>query len=142
MSDLIERARALRKKIEEMAAEHLSDSDAVNYQELFPAWDSTAEYSAGDKVRYNGTLYKCLQAHTAQEAWTAEDAPSLWAEVLVETDGDGNQTTIKEWTQPDSTNPYSKGDKVLFEGKTYESLIDSNVWSPSAYPAGWKEITE
>ena len=27
-------------------------------------------------------------------------------------------------------------------GKVYESLIDNNAYSPSAYPAGWKEITE
>ena len=32
------------------------------------------------------------------------------------------------------------GDKVKFNGKTYESLIDNNIWSPEAYPAGWKEI--
>ena len=37
---------------------------------------------------------------------------------------------------------YKKGDKVKFEGKIYESLIDANTYSPSAYPAGWKEITE
>ncbi|MFA7115570.1 MAG: carbohydrate-binding protein [Candidatus Omnitrophota bacterium] len=35
---------------------------------------------------------------------------------------------------------YQKGDRVLFEGKTYESLIDANVWSPTSYPQGWKEI--
>ena len=35
-----------------------------------------------------------------------------------------------------------KGDKVIFNGKVYESLIDNNVYSPEAYPAGWKEITE
>ena len=49
---------------------------------------------------------------------------------------------ILEWGQPDSTNAYSIGDKVLFEGATYESLIDNNVWSPADYPAGWNLITE
>lgn len=34
-----------------------------------------------------------------------------------------------------------KGDIVMFEGKKYESIIDNNVWSPTAYPAGWKEVT-
>lgn len=45
-----------------------------------------------------------------------------------------------EWKQPDSTNPYMKGDKVTYNGKTYESVIDNNVWSPDTYPAGWKEF--
>ena len=31
---------------------------------------------------------------------------------------------------------------VMFEGKVYESLINANTWSPSTYPAGWKEIVE
>ena len=35
-----------------------------------------------------------------------------------------------------------KGDKVRFEGKVYQSLIDNNVWSPAAYPQGWEEVNE
>ena len=34
------------------------------------------------------------------------------------------------------------GDKVKFEGKVYQSLIDNNVWSPSDYPQGWEEVNE
>ena len=86
-------------------------------------------------MQYNGTLYKCLQAHDAQVDWIPVDASSLWAKVLIP-----NTDVIPEWEQPDSTNPYMKGDKVTFNGKTYESLIDNNVWSPDAYPAGWKEM--
>lgn len=44
------------------------------------------------------------------------------------------------WVQPGSTNPYKIGDRVTFEGATYESLIDGNVWSPTAHPAGWKKL--
>ena len=29
---------------------------------------------------------------------------------------------------------------IKFEGKTYESVIDNNSWSPTDYPQGWKEI--
>lgn len=49
---------------------------------------------------------------------------------------------IPEWTQPDASNAYKTGDRVIFEGKVYESLIDGNVWSPSAYPTGWQEVSE
>jgi len=28
----------------------------------------------------------------------------------------------------------------LFNGLTYESVIDANVWSPSVYPAGWEVL--
>lgn len=39
-------------------------------------------------------------------------------------------------------NAYNKGDKVTFKGKRYECLQDACVWSPYAYPACWKEITD
>ena len=118
-----------------------TDEQAAATPELYPMWDASGKYAVGDRRRYDGVLYKCLQAHTGQSDWTPAAAPSLWAKVLVETDEHGQQTTIKEWEQPDSTNPYSKGDKVTYKGKTYESSIDSNVWSPEAYPAGWTEVT-
>lgn len=48
---------------------------------------------------------------------------------------------IKEWKQPTgSHDAYKKGDIVIFKGKKYESLIDANVYSPEAYPAGWKMV--
>lgn len=133
---LIELAYKLRPYIEK-AAISLADEDALEAVQLFPSWSPTATYAVGDRVRYNNVLYRCLQAHTAQEAWTPTDAPSLWAKVLIP---DAN--VIPEWEQPDSTNPYSKGDKVMYNGKVYESTIDGNVWSPDAYPQGWKEIIE
>ena len=34
----------------------------------------------------------------------------------------------------------NRSDKVIFEGKVYESLIDGNTWSPVDYPQGWKEV--
>ena len=53
--------------------------------------------------------------------------PDEWTEV----------DDIPEWVQPDSTNPYRKGDKVVHNGKTWESTIDNNVWEPGVY--GWAE---
>lgn len=115
----------------------LTDEQAAENPAFFPAWKDDAEYSVGDVVRYGDKLYRCIQAHQAQPAWTPEAAPSLWAKVLIP-----DPEVIPDWEQPESTNGYSIGDKVRYEGKVYESLIDNNVWSPSAYPAGWKEIPE
>lgn len=120
-------------------AETLSDAQALQVPMLFDEFDGNGvAYEVGKRVLYNGVLYKVIQAHTSQAGWTPVAAPSLFAKVINETiDG-----SIPEFEQPDSTNPYMKGDRVLFNGKVYESLIDNNVYSPEAYPAGWKEITE
>ena len=136
MSNIIEKAIQLRKVIESLA-DNLTDADAIENSELFPKWQAGESYAVGTKVQYNGTLYKCLQAHDSQSDWIPVDAASLWAKVLIP-----NPDVIPEWEQPDSTNPYMKGDKVTYNGKTYESLIDNNVWSPVDYPAGWQEVVE
>ena len=131
---LLDLARKLRVYIEK-AAISLSDEDAIEAVNLFPSWNDNEAYEVGQRVQYNGTLYKCLQAHTSQSAWTPTDAPSLWAKVLIP---DAN--VIPEWEQPDSTNPYMIGDKVMFEGQVYQSVINTDIWSPAAYPAGWKLV--
>lgn len=120
-------------------AETLTDAQALQVPMLFEEFDGNGvAYEVGKRVLYNDTLYKVIQAHTSQAEWTPAAAPSLFAKVINETiDG-----SIPEFEQPDSTNPYMKGNRVTFNGKVYESLIDNNVYSPEAYPAGWKEITE
>ena len=132
--DIIERARELRSEIEQLA-DVLDDSAALDYTELFPSWKEDTAYEVGVRVRYAGILYKCLQAHTSQSTWNPEDAASLWARVLIP-----DPETIPEWIQPDSTNPYMRGDKVTHNDKTWESNVDNNVWEPGVY--GWDEVTE
>ena len=88
----------------------------------------------GEYIQYQDVLYKVLQAHTVQEAWTPTNAPSLFAKVLIDPTGE----TILDWEQPDSTNPYMTGDKVKYDGKIYESTIDNNVWSPAGL-SSWLE---
>lgn len=130
---IIENAMKLRKIIEE-AVQSLRDETALDAVTLHPLWESGTDYVAGFKVRYADTLYKCLTAHTAQDGWTPDNAPSLWAKVLVE---DG---TILPWQQPDSTNGYSKGDRVMHNGFVWASYVDNNVWEPGVY--GWSKEVE
>ena len=133
---VVERARELRSKIEEVA-ETLPDENATNYTDLFPKWSGDGvSYNVTSRVRHNGELYKCLQSHVSHSSWSPDEAPSLWAKVLAGQE----ETEIGEWVQPDSTNPYMKGDRVLHNGKTWESDVDNNVWEPGVY--GWKEVSE
>ncbi|WP_229232259.1 carbohydrate-binding protein [Sinomonas cyclohexanicum] len=44
-----------------------------------PAWSgASVAYKVGDLVTYNSVVYRCLQAHTSQPAWTPTAAVSLW----------------------------------------------------------------
>ena len=131
--DTSEKAQKINTILKKAIAQ-LPDNEAAEVAELFPAWDSTKTYEAQDRVYYNGQLYRCLSPHSAQETWTPEDAHSLWTKVLT------SPTEILEWQQPDSTNPYNKGDRVYFNGEIYESELDGNVWSPATF--GWKKIEQ
>lgn len=102
-----------------------TDEMSLEVPNLYPTWKEGITYLTGQRVLYSDILYKVLQDHTSQETWTPTDAPSLFTKVLIP-----NENVIPEWVQPDSTNPYMKDDKVMYNGKTYVSIIDNNVWNP------------
>lgn len=112
-----------------------SDDLALTATAVYPTWTAGDNYFVNDRVLYENVLYKVLQSHIAQEGWEPTVAPSLFAKVLIP---DAN--VIPEWEQPDSTNPYMKGDKVTHNGSTWVSTVDNNVWEPGAY--GWDKAPE
>ena len=128
-----ERARALRPYIEK-ASVSLADEDALQAVELFPQWVTGHAYAVDERLQYKNVLYRVVQAHTSQADWTPDITPALF--VIVSLD------EWPEFVQPTGAHDaYKKGDKVTFNGKHYISLIDANVYSPTAYPAGWEEIS-
>ena len=135
---LVEKARELRALIEKAMTEtaSLTEAEAVAATCLYPKWNGNGvAYVKGQRVQDDGGLYTVLQNHTSQAGWTPTAAPSLFAKVLIP-----DPTVIPEWEQPESTNPYAKGDKVTHNGKTWVSDIDGNVWEPGVY--GWTEVAE
>ena len=133
--DILANARAIRSQLDNVTSK-MTDEQALQSPALFREWGGNGiTYESGQRVVYNDILYKVLQNHTSQADWMPETAVSLFTKVLIP-----DENTIPEWEQPDSTNGYMIGDKILYNGKTYESVIDNNVWSPADYPAGWKEI--
>lgn len=132
--EIVARARILRRIIESLSI-NLTDSEALESVELFPAWDvDEHDYAIGDRVRYEDVLYKCVQAHDSRQDRNPADAVSLWARVLIP-----DPDVIPDWVQPESTNPYMTGDKVRHNGKIWISTIDYNVYEPGV--AGWDEVT-
>ena len=125
-----EEAQAYRHKIE-LAAESQDDAQALESIELFPKWEPGISVAVGERYQHLGKLYRVVQAHTTQADWEPQDTPALWTEVSLD--------EWPEWKQPTGAHDaYNTGDKVTFEGAHYVSLIDGNIWSPTAYPAGWE----
>lgn len=130
---MITRQHALKlRELIVKASESLSDTDALQAVELFAEWATDTDYAVDERIRYEGTLYKCLTAHTSQSTWIPDVSPSLWVRV------DDPSIEWPEWIQPvGSTDAYSMGAKVSHDGKHWISDVDGNVWEPSVY--GWTE---
>jgi hypothetical protein len=138
---LIAKARELRAIIEKAMTEtaSLTEAEAISATCLYPKWNGNGvAYIKGQRVQDDGVLYTVLQNHTSQAGWKPTAAPSLFAKVLIP-----DPSVVPEWEQPDSTNPYMKGDKVKHNGKTWVSLVDNNVWEPgvTGTAALWQEVT-
>lgn len=119
----------LRKKIE-LASSTMTDMNALTAVELFPMWKTATEYDVGVRVQYDGTLYKCVQAHTSQADWTPDATQALWVVVSIE--------EFPEWVQPTGAHDaYNIGDKVTYNGQHYVCTTDANVYAPDVY--GWEE---
>lgn len=118
----------------------LTDKQILEIALIYPEWKADTEYKENDVCRFDGNLYRCEQAHTSQASWTPDAAPSLWSQIDIADDG------IDVWTQPTGAhNAYNKGDRVHYPKKDspiYQSTIDGNVWSPDAYPQGWKLVED
>lgn len=119
----------------------ISEEDYKDLLDLYPKWVVGIDVNPYDPpYSYKGSLYKVVQAHKTQADWTPDKTPALFTKVEPNKDKDGTEI-VPEFKKPTGAHDaYKKGDKVLFEGKVYESLIDANVYSPSEYSAGWELI--
>jgi hypothetical protein len=110
----------------------LTDNEALLLMDAYPKWVIGVRYSIGYVVVYASTLYKVVQAHTSQSDWTPDVVPALFTKIVP-------PSVIPLWVQPTGAqDAYALGAKVEYKGAIYQSLITANVWSPEAYPAGWK----
>ena len=105
----MKRSEAIKlRRIIEKASTSLTDDDALEAKELFPAYQIDHDYNAGDRFSYEDELYKVRQAHRSQADWIPSETPSLYAEVGQPDQGDS----------PDNPIPYNNN-MELFNGKYY-----------------------
>lgn len=120
-----------------------SDISADEYKDIisiYDDWQAGVAYSKGQVVKYKDELWEVIQDHSSQDDWTPDATPALFKSVTAPKTNDGVEI-VPDFKQPSGGHDaYKKGDKVKFEGKVYESVIDNNAYSPTAYPQGWKVV--
>ena len=134
-------AEQFRKALQMFAAS-LDDEKALEVATIYDSWQIGKAYAVGDFLTYGKNsvgdpqLYKVVLAHTSQVDWLPDIVPSLYVAVGLDDNG------YPVWSQPTGAHDaYNVGDAVNYNGTLYQSLADGNVYSPEAYPAGWKVLS-
>ena len=117
------------KKAADLNAEFLAAAGVTDGDVWRQPTSAVDAYPKDWTVQHDGKTWVSL---TPANVW--EPGVSGWREVVEE-------GAAPEWVQPTgATDAYNKGDRVSYNGKVYESVIDGNVWSVDEYPAGWSLI--
>lgn len=116
----------------------MTDDEVQNFALIMPDFIAGNDYENKAVVNYNGNLYRAIQAVPASvtQTYTPDQANSYWKRV-----DQPNEEGIYAWSQSyGATDCYQIGDKVTYQGKTWECTIANCVWAPGVY--GWREVGE
>lgn len=123
---------------------------------------STSPYATGECCTEGDKIYRST---IDNNVWSPSAYPQGWQEVSIDDghvepdagESGGGGEVVDPEPEPEPEEPeqeqppafvqptgghdaYKTGDRVLYNGKVYESTINSNVWAPDAYPKGWKVV--
>lgn len=134
MSEYIKKARKLRPIIVQASAS-LDDASASNAAELFPALKQDGSLvRAGTRINWHGTIKRAASDLWDTEANNPDNAPHLWEDIAYKQGYRIIPETITAGTA------FAKDEFGWWGDTLYKSLIDANVYTPAAYPAGWEAI--
>ena len=132
----MKRAEAIYlRSIVEQAAASLDDKTASTAATLFPRLKEAGELvRSGTRINWNGVIKKA-----AVDLWdTAENnpdnAPTLWEDLDYK---DGYRIIPETITV---TTAFAMDECGWWGDVLYRSLLDSNVYTPAEYPAGWESL--
>ena len=113
----------------------LTDQQASLVVDLYPSLKCNNKLvKAGTRIQWKDEIKKATVDLWDTVENNPDNAPSLW-ESLDYKEGYRMIPSIITVTIA-----FSLGECGWWDGILYKSLIDNNVWTPAAYPAGWEVI--
>jgi|GEM_PF-4083891 len=142
---VVAQAITLRSSITDADLDGLSEEQFADIAYLYPDWVSTKAYALDEKLRYEGVLYKVVQAHTAQPNWTPDTVPALYTKYRDPAAGP------QPWVQPTGAqDAYVMDDLVTHDNPNdggaiwvYQSKLASNATEPgrdSTFDRWWLPV--
>ena len=130
----IEQARKLRPLMVK-AAQSLDDKDASEAVAMFDGMKYDGSLvEAGTRINWGGTLKQAAVDLWDEEQNNPDNAPTLWQDIAYR---DGIRIIPAIITAGEA---FAKGELGWWNDAVYESLIEENVYTPDAYPAGWSLV--
>lgn len=112
-----------------------TDAQASTAVDLYPTLKNNgALVKAGTRIKWNGVLKRAAVDLYDTETNTPDNAPTLWENLDYK---DGYRVIPETITVGLA---FAKSEIGWWKGTKYKSLIDANVYTPDAYPAGWEAI--
>ena len=129
--DILEKARLQRKNIL-LGSASLDDQHASTTPELFGRLNGNGDLvKVGTRINWGGVLKRAAVDLWDLETNDPDHAPQLWEDILYKNGIRIIPETITVGTM------FMKDELGYWGDDLYKSLIDNNVWTPAAYPAGW-----
>ena len=114
--------------------ESATDAQASLAASVYPTLKQDGSLiKSGTRINYNGTIIRAAVDLYDTETNSPENAPVLW-ETLSYKDG---YRIIPEVITVGTA--FSKGELGWWNDELYESLVDSNVYTPAQYAPNWSK---
>lgn len=114
--------------------ESATDAQASSAVSVYPTLKQDGSLiKSGTRINYNGTIIRAAVDLYDTETNSPENAPVLW-ETLNYKDG---YRIIPEVITVGTA--FSKGELGWWNDELYESLVDSNVYTPAQYAPNWSK---
>ena len=129
----IQTAQNMRKLVEQ-GAESLDDKTVSTAPQVLPRLRGDGSLiKSGTRINWNGTVKRA-----AVDLWdtpenTPDAAPTLWEDIQYRQ----GYRIIPEVITPGQA--FALGELGWWGDSLYKSLLNSNVWTPEGYPAGWEK---
>ena len=118
--------------IVEQATQSLDDKTASEAPTLFRSMKNDGSLiKAGTRINWFGVLKQAAVDLWDEERNNPDNSPTLWQDIAYK---QGIRIIPANIT---ATEKFAKGERGWWHDEVYESLIDSNVYTPEQYPAGW-----
>ncbi len=136
MNNIIKNARAQREAIL-AAVPALDDKVASTAADLFPKLKEDGTLvKAGTRINWNGVLKRAAADLWDRSENNPDNAPALWEDIEYR---EGYRIIPETITVGLA---FAKDECGWWGDALYKSLIDSNVYTPAAYGAGWELVGE